>query len=187
MLFAGRKLSSMIGAFALVAVAALGGCENPLDPLDKAEEIKGLTYIDFALTWERWDSDPEYDGVIVGVDYFNEFGDSLSFHDKPHQIVIEFYTQKTLNAKSDAPIITFNKLIYSQSITLSNADDDIRIPVEAYRQALLDNRFKLKEDALLFVIVHVFPPKQLPRPELVVGYSDQTIFKPEVAETTPNP
>src|SRR5512137_353909 len=104
MRFAGRRLSWVLGAFALLAVAALGGCENPFDPLDKSDEIKGLSYVDFSLTWDRWDSDPEYDGVVVGIDYYNEFNDALSFHDKPHQVVFEFYTQKVTNPDSETPI-----------------------------------------------------------------------------------
>ena len=29
----------------------------------------------------------------ITMSYFNEFGDSLSFHDKPHKITIEFWSQ----------------------------------------------------------------------------------------------
>ena len=185
MRLAGRKASVLLGAFALLLVAMLGGCENPFDPLDKSEEIKGLAYIDFALTWDRWDADPEYDGVVIGIDYYNEFSDSLSFHDKPHEVVVEFYTQRE-DGPEETPIITYDELFYTQTITFSNADDDIRIPVEAYRQALRDGGYDLDAEATAFVIVRVFPPKQLPRPELFVGYADQSVFKPE-AEATPNP
>jgi hypothetical protein len=67
-------------AYFLLAVLLLTigftACTNPFDPLDKSDSIRGLSYIDFALTWDRWDADPEGDGVVVSIEYFNTFNDS---------------------------------------------------------------------------------------------------------------
>ena len=59
-----RRSFLLLGAFALLALTTLPGCENPFDPLDKSPKIQGLTFIDFSLTWDRWDSDPQFDGVV---------------------------------------------------------------------------------------------------------------------------
>ena len=79
--------------FWTVAVLIAGpraGCDNPFDPLKSSDKIQGLTYFDFSATQEHWDSDPEWDGVQITMNYYNEFGDSLNFHDKPHKVEIEF-------------------------------------------------------------------------------------------------
>jgi hypothetical protein len=178
----------LLGAFALVAMTVLPGCENPFDPMQKSGQIQGLSYVDFSLTWDRWDADPLYDGVTVKMSYFGQYGDSLSFHDKPHNIVVEFWTQKDLDGDPTTTTDkTFDKLIFSKSIVLANAADDIRIPIEAYRDALVSpGGFDLTTDVTLFVIVRVFPPEAFPRQELKVGYPDQPVYKIPVSPVTPN-
>lgn len=179
----------------VLAVLTLGACENPLNPLDKSDKIRGLSYIDCSLTWERWDSDPEYDGVIVTMEYYNEFGDSLSFHGKPHELIIEFYTQKVVGGEKNPDTgnieggrTTYDRLIFSYPVVFSHADDEIRIPIEAYQGSLQASGYDLeKEDALVFLIVKVRPPQAHPLPELLVGYADQTVSKPPEADVTPNP
>src|SRR5512138_1196550 len=69
----------------------LASCENPFDPLSDEGRIEGLSYIDWAGSWERWDSDPEYDGFVIPMEYYNKFGDALEFRNKSHDIKIEFY------------------------------------------------------------------------------------------------
>lgn len=152
-----------IGAVVLLVAGAIAGCENPLDPINKSDKIQGLAYVDFSSTWDRWDSDPEYDGVSITMNYFNEFGNSLSFHDKPHKIVIEFWTSRDttkettatttgligrngfVTAKlrsavtspfSTAGLIIQDKLWYSKTVEYSNSADQIRIPIEAYSSLL---------------------------------------------------
>jgi hypothetical protein len=176
----------------LAVLMIFGACSNPFDPLDESSRIRGLSYIDFALTWDRWDSDPEGDGVSVTVEYFNEFGDSLSFHDKPHEVVIEFWTQELIGAiipegggDPEGGRPTNNQLIFSFPVEHDFSDDDIRIPIEAYDQALEANFEVFPEESItLFVIVRVFPPLQDPQPELVAFYSGQTVFEPEEALAT---
>lgn len=88
----------MLGAMSMLVAGVLAGCENPFDPINKSDKIQGLSYIDFSSTWDRWDSDPEYDGVTISLEYYNEFGNSLNFRDKPHDVVIEFWTTRDTEA-----------------------------------------------------------------------------------------
>jgi hypothetical protein len=174
----------------LFAVFTFAACENPFDPLDTSSEIRGLTYIDFAVEWDRWDSDPEYDGVSVTIEYFNEFGDTLAFHSKAHDVVIEFYTQTpayfiTDPEKPDAEPtpgpLTFDSLSFSYPATISNSDDVIRIPIEAYGDALVRAGYDLKDPdgAKAFVVMRVYPPDAYPQEELNSWQSDVPVFEPE--------
>jgi len=190
--------SWLFGVLALFAVVTVAGCDNPLDPLDKSDKIQGLTFVDFSATWERWDSDPQADGLVVNVDYFDEFGNSLSFHDKPHNIVIELWTQRDAGEVGEdgtvtTPFLVKDRLIFSRAIEFSNSDDSIRIPIEAYFQALQDADIRdpatgepVTGDIIGFMVVRVFPPEEFPRPELLVAQPDVLFFEPEVAEDTPN-
>ena len=160
-------------------------CENPFDPLDTSSEIRGLQYIDFSLTWEYWDSDPAGDGVVVSPEYLNEFGDSLSFHDKSHRLVIEFYTQKLVGQVPDENGLltggspTLDALVFAFPVNYDNTTDDIRIPVEAYRAQLIGAGYDLELPADAFVVLRVFPPKEIPRSELVAFYANVAVFEPE--------
>jgi hypothetical protein len=154
--------------------------------------------VDFSVTWERWDSDPQFDGIVITVDYFNEFGESLSFHDKPHNIVFEFWTQKDIgvtggDGEVGTSFLTKDKLIFTRSIEFSNSDDPIRIPIESYFDALQDADIRdpatgepAVGDLTGFMVMRVFPPDESPRPELLVAQPDVLFFKPEIAEDTPN-
>jgi hypothetical protein len=180
-----RFKSMLFGAIALFLAGAFAGCENPFDPINKSDKIEGLTYIDFSSTWERWDSDPQGDGLVVTLSYSNEFGSSLAFHDKPHKVVIEFWTQKDKNegVEGGSSYMTMDKLFFSKTIEFSNSDDDIRIPIEAYYQAM---QAAAPVDYTGFMQVRIFPPEQYPRTELVVAQPDVVFFVPETAEATPN-
>jgi hypothetical protein len=189
----GRRLFFLLTA--LFLTLSFPACENPFDPLDTSSEIRGLSYVDFSLTWDRWDSDPEGDGVIVSIEYFNEFGDSLSFNDKPHRVVIEFYSQRNVGGtvpeeggEATGGRCTFDSLFFSYPVVHTNSDDDIRIPIEAYQGAMAGAGFDFdnpEEGYQAFVNLRVFPPQQVPRPELIVFYCDQTIFEPEETAATP--
>ncbi len=96
-----RKNAFFLLLALLLVSMGLAACTNPFDPLTTSDSIRGLSYIDFSLIWDRWDSDPEGDGISVTVEYFNEFGDSLEFHDKPHKVVIEFWTEKIVGGTTD--------------------------------------------------------------------------------------
>jgi hypothetical protein len=183
--------SWLFAAFALAALVALGGCQNPLDPISKSDKIQGLSYVDFAPTWERWDADPQFDGLSIGMDYFNEFGDSLAFHDKSHNVVIEMWTQKNTGT-TEKPFKVKDTMFFTRTIDYSNSDDDIRIPIEAYyadipRSLFTDPLTGLElTEVKAMMVVRVFPPQEFPRPELLVAQADVTIFKPETAEDVPN-
>lgn len=184
MRLAGFK-SVLFGVVALFMAGVFPGCENPLDPIDKSDKIEGLTYVDFTAGWERWDSDPQGDGLLVTLSYSNEFGDSLAFHDKPHEVVIEFWTQKNQNEGDEeaSEYLVKDELFFSKTIEFSNSDDDIRIPVEAYYQAL---QTAAPVDYTGFMSVRIYPPQQYPRTELLVSQPGVVFFVPETAEETPN-
>lgn len=188
--------SLLFGAVALLSVGTFAGCENPLDPLNKSEKIEGLSYFDVAATWDRWDSDPLYDGLMLDLSYFNEFGDSLSFHDKPHSVVIEFWSQHDTGADIEPAGPSFlvqDELFFSKTIEFSNSDDSIRVPIESYFASIPSDLFTNVDTGLPepevkgFLVVRVFPPLEYPRVELVVAMPDVIFFKPELAQDTPNP
>lgn len=190
--------SLLFGAVALLSVGAFAGCENPFDPLNKSEKIEGLSYFDVAATWDRWDSDPQYDGVLFDLSYYNEFGDSLAFHDKPHSVVIEFWSQQDTGADIVPPGPSFlvqDELFFSKTIEFSNSDDGIRVPIESYFSSIPSALFTdvtveppvPVTEVKGFLVVRVFPPLGYPRVELVIGMPDVIFFKPEVAQDTPNP
>jgi hypothetical protein len=177
----------------LLLTIVFTACTNPFDPLDKSDTIRGLTYIDFALTWDRWDSDPDGDGVVVSIEYFNTFNDSLDFHNKPTRVVIEFWTQALAGGVEDPDtgeitggLPTNDKLIFSFPVVVDFSDADIRVPIEAYDEALAANYETFPEEAVsLFVLVRVFPPQDDPRPELVAFFGDMTVYEPPTEVVDP--
>ncbi len=189
----------------LIIMFSFTACENPFDPLDKADEIRGLSYIDYSLVWDRWDSDPGADGVIVTVEFFNEFNDSLSFHDKPTRVVVEFWSQSTAGGVENPDtgeiqggVPTNEDLLFSWPVEIDFSDDEIRIPREAYEPALsaagllretseTDETGALvaPEPVSLFVLVRVFPPKAIPQAELVAFYGDQVVWEPPESVVNP--
>lgn len=185
--------SLVLGALALLVVGVCLGCDSPLSPISKSDRIEGLTYYSFTSTWDRWDADPQYDGILVTLSYYNEYGDSLKFHDKPHKVVIEFWTQQTVGEEDTNTYIGKDEFVFSKTIVYSNSDDDIRIPIEAYLADLKSNptfndAIKNRLEVKGFMLVRVFPPDNYPRPELIpVGFGDQLFWKPELGEETPNP
>lgn len=185
--------SLVLGALALFLVIAPAGCDSPFSPISKSDRIEGLSYFEFTSTWDRWDSDPQYDGILITMNYYNEYRDTLKFYNKPHDIVIEFWTQKTVGPEEGNTYLGRDELVFSRSIKYSNSDDDIRLPIETYLDDLRQNptfnqAYKDREVVKGFLLVRVFPPADYPRPELPpVGYAEQTFFKPELDEATPNP
>ena len=188
-----RKNAFFLLLALLLTSVGLAACTNPFDPLTESDSIRGLSYIDFSLLWDRWDSDPEGDGVSVTVLYFNEFADDLEFHDKPHRVVIEFWTEQSVGGTTDPDTdITSggrpsnDTLIFSYPVEHENSDDDIRVPIEAYAGALAANFEQFPEEAVtLFVMVRVFPPNQDPRPELVAYYAGVEVYQPETSVADP--
>jgi hypothetical protein len=167
-------------AFALLFLAA---CDNPFDPLHQSSRIDGLSYIDWSGSWDRWDSDPEYDGYVITMEYFNKYGDNLEFRDKSHDIKIEFYSQ---TASTDGDI-TVGSLIFSQTVRFSNTNNDIYIAKELYAAALSAAGYDLEtEPAEVFVLIHVYPPDAYPQAELKAGYSSQIVYQPDTGDE-PNP
>ena len=179
---------AILGAVALVSALAVPGCQNPLDPIDKSDKIQGLTWVEINdASFEQWDSDPEADGMLVSVAYKNEFGDELDFHDKPHDVVIEFWTQKDLG-DTGSPYLTRDQLFFSKTVRYEHSDDDIRVPIEAYF-ASLGEVFDLSDPDTVYegmLVVRVFPPQEFPRPELLVAEADTEFYlPPEGDDLTP--
>jgi hypothetical protein len=177
--------SLLLGAIALLGFVAFAGCQNPLDPLDESDKIEGLSYIGFGAATGAWNSDPGDDGLIIDMDYTNEFGDGLSFHDKPHDVIIELWTQVS-SPEGEPAFETKGDLIFSRTIRYSNSDDSIRLPIEAYYQAMLDAGLPDESGAFTgFMVVRVHPPQDYPRSELLVAQPDVDFWIPQTAEDTP--
>jgi len=165
--------SLLFGAVAILMAGAIAGCDNPFDPLSKSDKIQGLTYFDFSATQERWDSDPESDGLAITMSYYNEFGDQLNFHDKPHKITIEFWSAATIGE----PAITVRgSFLISKTVDFSNSDDVIRIPIEYYAGTL---SLPSTEPITGYLLVRVFPPQEYPKRELYFIQSDVEFYTPE--------
>jgi len=189
MRLAGSRLLLFLAFSVLLAGS---GCENPFDPLNTSDKIQGLTYFDFSATQEHWDSDPEWDGVQISMSYYNEYGDSLSFHDKPHKIQIEFWSQKTSTATP--PVTSRDQLLVTKTVTFSNSDDLIRIPIEYYYNylpapATTTTADSSKETAATtftssvkgYLLLRVYPPQEYPQKELDFVQGDVEFFTPETA------
>jgi hypothetical protein len=190
-----RLRSLLFWAVAVVMVGAGVGCENPFDPLNKSDKIQGLTYFDFSATQEHWDSDPEWDGVQISMSYYNEFGDALNFHDKPHKIEIEFWSEKSTTAEGSSTAVTSrDKLLITKTVEFSNSDDLIRIPVEYYYSSLpapstttpaaaigKARAATYTEPVTGYLLLRVFPPQEYPQKELVFLQAGVEFFTPEEA------
>jgi len=143
--------------FAVAIAGAVGGCDNPFNPLQSSDKIQGLTYFDFAASQEHWDSDPEWDGLQITLNYYNEFGDTLSFHDKSHKVQIDFWSEDADGKPAS--------LLTSKTVEFSNSDDFIRIPIEYYGGLL--GIADPPESITGCLQVRIFPPQQSPQKELV--------------------
>ena len=189
--------SLLFVVFAVAIAGAFSGCDNPFDPLKSSDKIQGLTFFDFAATQEHWDSDPEWDGVQISMSYYNEFGDSLSFHDKPHEIQIEFWSEKVPEDSTATTTAVRDKLLFTKTVEFSNSDDLIRIPVETYYSALptpttADSRRGGSSRAVAgytepikgYLLIRIFPPQEYPQKELIFLQSDVEFYTPEDAPAT---
>jgi hypothetical protein len=174
-----RLKSFLLWAFAVMVAAAVAGCDNPFDPLSTTDRIQGLTYFDFAATQEHWDSDPEWDGLQIVMNYYNEFGTVLSFHDKPHYVQVEIWSETTNTATP--PVVVRGTLLASKTVIFSNSDDFIRIPIEYYASALDP---EATEDIQGYLLIRVYPPEEYPQKELVFAIAGVDLFKVEPAPVT---
>jgi len=157
-------LRSLLFLIFTVAIAgAVAGCDNPFDPLKSSDKIQGLTYFDFAATQEHWDSDPEWDGLQITINYYNEFGDALSFHDKSHKVQIDIYTESVTGTAPNQ--VTTRSFLTSKTVNFSNSDDFIRIPIEYYGGLL--EIANPPESITGCLQVRIFPPQESPQRELV--------------------
>ena len=132
--------------------------------------------------------------ISLSIEYFNEFGDSLSFHDKPHRVVIEFYTQKTggtqwstptPDEKSPAALRPSTTLFFTYPVVHTNSDDDHQdshrgLPRRHGRQPAT-----ISTDVTSFPEINglisvpssssaSFPPQQMPQAGSSSSYADQT-------------
>ena len=154
-----RSLPLWIAAVLLTGFAA--GCDNPFDPLKSSDKIEGLTYFDFSAAQAKWDSDPESDGLEITMKYYNEFGDSLNFHGKPHKVEIEFW-----EAVQDLgpPVVTSRgSLLTVKTVEYGDSDETIRIPIEYYVGTLGELG---TEPIKGYLLVRIFPPQEYPQKEL---------------------
>ncbi len=185
-----RTLRTMLSGhrFLILSLAALcllfTGCDNPFDPLEDSDEIMGLTYVDFATEWAKWDSDPYSDGLLFTPEYLNEYGDSLEFSDKPHDVQIEFYENRLVTVGTTS-YTTYGNKIWTYKTTYRNTSDNIRIPVELYLGALksagvANTGVGSTAAASVYILLRVYPPKDIPQHELVVGYPDNEVYTWEV-------
>jgi hypothetical protein len=160
------RLRSLLFLIFTVAIAgAIAGCDNPFDPLKSSDKIQGLSYFDFSATQEHWDSDPEWDGLQLTLSYFNEFGDGLNFHDKTSKIQVELWSDVAGATAAEPATRTF---LTSFTVTFSNSDDPIRIPIESYVGFLeiTDPPTDIKG----CLQVRLFPPQEYPQKVLVAPF-----------------
>ena len=165
---------SLFLAFAVLLTGAIAGCDNPFDPLNATDKIEGLSHFDFSAGQEHWDSDPEWDGLQIELTYYNEFHKPLDFHDKPHKVVIEIYTEQA-GSTTSAPS-RLGSLLTSKTVEFANSDDFIRIPIEYYGGYLSLPSTVSKKGCL---VIRVFPPEEYPQKELYYPSCGIEIFKPE--------
>ena len=163
-------------AVAIMMVGAVAGCDNPFDPLNTSDKIQGLTYFDFSAGQAHWDSDPQWDGLQITMKYYNEFGDALNFHDKPHKVTIEIYSEVEGATTSDPK--SKGSLLASKTITYSNSDDLINIPIEFYGGSL---GLPSTDPISGCLLIRVFPPQQDPQRELYYFTCGVELFTPEDA------
>lgn len=168
--------SLLFWTVAILAGGVLAGCDNPFDPLKTTDKIQGLTFFDFTAAQAHWDSDPEWDGLQISMSYFNEFGDQLNFHDKPHQLTIELYSEVAGDATGDP--VTRGGLLASFDLEYSNSDDLINVPIEFYGGSL---SLPSTEAVTGCVLIRVFPPQQSPQRELFFFTCGVELFTPEDA------
>ena len=175
-------LRSLLFFVVAAAVAgAVAGCDNPFDPLQSSSKIEGLTYFDFAANQEHWDSDPEWDGLQIDMNYYNEFGETLSFHDKSHKVKIDIYSEKSDD--STPPVVT-RSFLTSKTVEFSNSDDSIRIPIEFYGGLL--EYADPPEDITGCLQVRIYPPQGSPQKELVAPFTCAVdLYLKEEAVLTP--
>lgn len=174
MRLAGLK-SLLFLVFAVAIAGTVAGCDNPLDPLKSSDKIEGLTYFDFSATQEHWDTDPDWDGLQITMNYYNEFSDTLSFHDKPHKIQIDIYSEVSDEVAAKAVTRSF---IISKTVDFENSDDFIRIPIEYYGGFLgiADSPDPVKG----CLQIRIFPPQEYPQRELVAPLQcEVNLFTPE--------
>jgi len=176
------ELKSLLLLVVVMAIAGtVTGCDNPFDPLKSSDKIQGLTFFDFAATQEHWDSDPEWDGVQIVMNYYNEFGDTLSFHDKSHKVQIDFYSD--VSSDATPPVVT-RTFLTSKTVDFSNSDDFIRVPIEYYG-GLLDIEDPPK-DIQGCLKISIFPPQESPQRELVAPMQCKVdLYKAEEVVTPP--
>ena len=166
-------------AAAVFMAGSFAGCDNPFDPLKSSDKIEGLTYFDFSASQEHWDSDPEWDGMQITLNYYSEFGDSLSFHDKPHKVQIEFWSE----AIGPDSVAEPGSLLSSKTVEFSNSDDLIRIPIEYYGGSLA---LPSTEPITGYIIVRIYPPQSYPQRELIAPIQGgQEFYTPEDVPLTP--
>lgn len=166
-------------AVALFAAASFAGCDNPFDPLNTSDKIQGLAYFDFSASQEHWDSDPEWDGLAITMAYYNEFGDSLSFHDKSHKVRVELWTE--VEGEDSAPT-SLGTLLTSKTVDYSNSDDVIRIPIEFYGGTL---ELPSTEAISGCLLIRIYPPEEYPRKELYYITCGVELYTPEEAVIAP--
>jgi hypothetical protein len=180
-------------AVALVAAVTFSACENPFDPIDQTDEIRGLSFIGSSITLDAWDPDPGLDGMVVTIDYVNEFGDTLNFHDKPHQVVIEFHKPELVNiVVEEGTIVDFDLRLprfFGFPIEHDHSDDDIRIPFEAYEDAMVGAGYDLNcigetgdpfPPCSAFLVIRVFPPNAVPQEEIITFGLVDEIYVPQI-------
>jgi hypothetical protein len=173
--------SLLFWAAAVFMAGSFAGCDNPFDPLKSSDKIEGLKYFDFSATQEHWDSDPDWDGMQITLSYYNEFGDALNFHDKPHKVQIEFWSE--VDDSSTPPVKVRGSLLTTKTVEFSNSDDLIRIPIEFYGGSIgLPSTTSITG----FLLVRIFPPKAYPQRELIAPIqAGQEFYTPEDVPSTP--
>ncbi len=122
--------------------------------------IRDLAYIRASAMPYTDDADPEYDGIALGISFYDSKSESISFQNIPIKLTIELY-----GYRGPLYMIEENReLIYQKQLTidhpirlsygLAGLEDYIRIPFE--KIAVDQNKY----DSLGYLKVTVTTPKQ---------------------------
>jgi len=173
---AGRAL--LFGVFALLAVTIACRVREPFDPLSKSGKIVGLSYIDFSITWDRWDPTPN----TTASSWSSPTTTSSA---TPSSSTTSHTTSRSSSGprrkcplrKTREVLHSYDRLAYSRTLEIVNSDDTVRIPIEDYRDKLAAAGLDLSANVPVFAIVRLTPPEE-PGRVIVIGYPDMEVFRP---------
>ncbi len=97
-------------------------------------QIAGLSYIKVSTVGFTDDADPEYEGIALDIDFYNEKSESINFASNPIKVQIELYGYRDIMDTFD---ITKSEKVYQGTVEIDHSmklgemfGNYIRIPYE---------------------------------------------------------